>query len=301
MGKKLTIFLIDGTEIGPRTIEIGNWSGKAVYSQRASLPKFIEREEFNRPGVYILKSMPNSDNYNERIYIGEAENLRKRLKQHLADSYKDFIEIVAFISKDEMLTKSHIKYLESRVITSAKDAKNAEIDNAVQPELTSLPEADISDMEYFLEQIKLILPVVNFMFLVPSTLNQSEEINLSNPTKNNNEIIYTLKSKRMAAKLIETEKGYVVLSGSQSSKSTSNSISQGWVKQRNKLIETGILIDEGQFYIFKENAIFSSISAATAVILGRQAAGPVEWIDEYGKTFKHNQEKKFEQTYEEEL
>ncbi len=293
MGKKLTIFLVDGSETGPRTIEIGNWSGKAVYSQRSSLPKIIERSEFDRPGVYILKSLPNSENYNERIYIGEAENLKKRLKQHLADSDKDFIEIVAFISKDEMLTKSHIKYLESRIIFLSKEAKTAEIDNSVQPELSTLPEADISDMEYFLEQMKLIFPVVNFMFLVPSTLKQSNETVIA-PIQINNDIVYTLKSKKASAKLIETEKGYVVLSGSQSCKQTSSSISEGWNKQRNKLIETGVLIDSGEFYIFKENAIFSSISAATAVVLGRQAAGPVEWIDANGKTFKQNQEKKFE-------
>ncbi|MEK5439305.1 MULTISPECIES: GIY-YIG nuclease family protein [Paenibacillus] len=300
MGKKLTIFLVDGSETGPRTIEIGNWSGKAVYSQRSSLPKIIERQEFNRPGIYILKSMPNNENYNERIYIGEAENLRKRLKQHLADSDRDFTEIVAFISKDEMLTKSHIKHLESRIITLAKDAKTAEIDNTIQPELTTLPEADISDMGYFLEQIKLILPVVNFMFLVPSTIRQSEDVSVLKQTESNNEIVYTAKSKKVLAKLIETEKGYVVLSGSQSSKVTSNSISEGWVKQRNKLIETGVLIDGGELYIFKENAIFSSISAATAVVLGRQAAGPVEWVDSSGKTFKQNQEKKFEGGFNEE-
>lgn len=294
MGKKLTIFLVDGSETGPRTIEIGNWSGKAVYSQRPTLPKVIDRPEFDRPGVYILKSMPSNDNYNERIYIGEAENLKKRLKQHLADSDKDFTEIVTFISKDEMLTKSHIKYLESRVISLAKEAKTAEVDNTVQPELSTLPEADISDMEYFLDQIKLILPVVNFMFLVPSIMKEPEAKVATEKPSVDNPTIYSIKSKKAAAKLIETDNGYVVLAGSQSLKQVSNSISEGWIKLRNKLIQTGILVDTGEFYSFKENAIFSSISAATAVILGRQAAGPIEWIDSNGRTFKENQEKKFE-------
>ncbi len=299
MGKKLTIFLVDGTETGPRTIEIGNWSGKAVYSQRSSLSKILDRVEFNRPGVYILKSLPSSDNYNERIYIGEAENLRKRLKQHLADSDKDFIEIVVFISKDEMLTKSHIKFLEARLILMANEAKTAEIDNSVQPELSTLPEADISDMEYFLDQIKLILPVVNFMFLVPSIINSPESLTEKDPSTTGT-IVYTVKSKKVKAQLIETDKGYVVLSGSQSSKQTSSSISHGWIKLRNKLLATGVLIDDGDFYMFKDNAIFSSISAATAVVLGRQAAGPVEWVDFNGKTFKQNQEKKFESDIDEE-
>jgi len=54
------------------------------------------------------------------------------------------------------------------------------------------------------------------------------------------------------------------------------------------------LIDGGEHYLFKENAVFSSISAAAAVVLGRQAAGPVEWIDKNGKTYKQNQEKQYE-------
>jgi len=235
--------------------------------------------------------MPNNSNFNERIYIGEAEKLRNRLKQHLADSDKDFTELVAFISKDEMLTKSHIKYLESRIISLVKEAKNAELDNSTQPELSLLPEADISDMEYFLEQIKLILPVVNFMSLVPSVVTRNAEKESESFGWSE---VYQIKTKKLDAQMIETDKGYVVLSGSECSKQTSSSISEGWVKLRNKLIETGVLLDTGGNYTFKENAIFSSISAAAAIVLGRQAAGPVEWIDKHGKTYKQNQENQFE-------
>lgn len=32
MGKKLTVYMIDGTEYGPRLSEIGNWVRKAIYS-----------------------------------------------------------------------------------------------------------------------------------------------------------------------------------------------------------------------------------------------------------------------------
>lgn len=79
MGKKLTVFMIDGTEYGPRIAEIGNWVGKALYSPRAAISKVMNRVEFNRPGVYFLKSVPKSDIYSERIYIGEAENIGIRI------------------------------------------------------------------------------------------------------------------------------------------------------------------------------------------------------------------------------
>ncbi|MDF9841775.1 MULTISPECIES: GIY-YIG nuclease family protein [unclassified Paenibacillus] len=292
MGKKLTIYLIDGAATGPRTIEIGNWSGKAVYAHRSSLSKIIDRDEFDRPGVYILKSTPNSDNFSERIYIGEAENLKNRLKQHLASSEKDFVELAVFVSKDEMLTKAHIKYLEAKIIRLAREAKSAEIDNDKTPELTTLHEADRSDMEYYLEQIKLILPVVNFMFLVPSVYTPIDDVSTKH-AQAIDEKEYLLKSKSADARLIETEEGFVVLAGSQCIKQVQSSFANGYLKLREKLIETQVLVDNGNFYVFRENAKFSSISAAAAVILGRSAAGPIEWIDTDGVTYKQNQQLKF--------
>ena len=94
MGKKLTIYMIDGTEYGPRIAEIGNWSGKAIYATRSTINKIISRDEFDNPGIYCLKSEPNNENFSERVYIGEAENIKTLLRQHLADPKKDFSEFI---------------------------------------------------------------------------------------------------------------------------------------------------------------------------------------------------------------
>ena len=107
MGRKLTIYMLDGNATGPKTVEIGNWSGKAIFSPRGSLKGMLERAEFDNPGVYFLKSESETSDFDESIYIGEAEELRVRLKQHIAD--RDFESVVCFLSKDEMLTKAHIK------------------------------------------------------------------------------------------------------------------------------------------------------------------------------------------------
>ena len=66
MGKKLTVYMIDGTEYGPRLSEIGNWVGKAIYSSRASLTKIMNRPEFDNPGIYCLKGDPTDDAYDEK-------------------------------------------------------------------------------------------------------------------------------------------------------------------------------------------------------------------------------------------
>ncbi len=292
MGNKLTIFLIDGNEYGPRTVEIGNWSGKAIYSSRSALPNVLSRDEFENPGVYILKSIPDDNIYSEKIYVGEAENLKIRVKQHLSNPDKEFTEFIGFISKDDLLTKSHIKYLESRIVTLAKEAKTSEIENGTAPSLPTLHEADISDMEYFLDQIKLILPVVSYKVLIPS-------VTKNIPSKNREKvetqpIIYHIKSNKLEAQMYESDQGIIVLNGSQCSKTTSKSISIGRIKIREKLLDSGVLIDKDKNYVFSEDTIFSSPSAASSTILGRQAPGPITWVDEKGITYKENQKRYFE-------
>ena len=286
MGKKITLFLLDGNDSGPRTIEIGNWSGKAIHTPRTTLHKLLAREEYNKPGVYILKSDPNEDIYSERIYIGESENLKERLKQHLSNPQKDFKECVVFISKDELLTKSHIKYLESRLVKIAYDSKNAEIDNGNIPTQSTLSEADISDMEYFLDQIRLVLPTIGMSFLI-SNIQPNKPTVLGSILKND-QIEYKLKGK-FKATLIETDQDLIVQKNSEANLNTFNSINKGWTKQREKLKASGILIESDGKYVFTADTVFSSPSAASSVILGRNSPGPSIWIDEKGNSLKDNE------------
>jgi len=287
MGKKLTVYMIDGTEYGPRLSEIGNWVGKAIYSPRSSLTRILSRPECNNPGIYCLKGDPTDQAFAEKIYIGEAENIKSRLKQHLSDPNKDFKEIIFFISKDELLTKTQIKYLESRLIQLAIDAKTAEIENGNSPNLPTLHEADISDMEYFLDQIKLMLPVMGFRFLISSTLKPNIE-DLESDTKT--KIIFEIKTKSFKANMYESDQGYIVTKGSEAKKSLSKSTTETYRNLRRKLIETKILLDKGDKLEFTEDAIFNSPSAASNMVLGRNSNGFTEWVTEKGKSFKDIQD-----------
>ena len=86
------------------------------------------------------------------VYIGESDNVFNRLLQHAKDEKKDFWRLAAVVtSKDENLTKSHSRYLESRLISLTLSAKRATLLNTNSPPLPPLPEADIADMEYFPE------------------------------------------------------------------------------------------------------------------------------------------------------
>ncbi len=294
-GKNITVFLIDGNEYGPRTIEIPHMSVKAIYSQRSALTNILTRDEFENPGVYILKSIPDDSIYTEKIYVGEAENLKIRIKQHLADPDKEeFNEFIGFISTNSSLTKSHIKYLESKIIALTKEAKTSDIVNRTTPSLPSLPEANISDLDYFLDFIKLTLPIVNIKALMPTTTKTSHSAVSKEEEKLQSKIYYIKKNEsEITAQMYEDNQGIIVLSGSQCRKTESNSISSGWIKLRQKLIKSEVLIDQGKFYVFKEDTIFSSLSAASSIIMGNQTRGPTMWIDENGDTYKANKEREF--------
>jgi hypothetical protein len=284
MGRKLTIYMLDGSATGPKTIEIGNWSGKAVYSPRAALKKMVDRDEFDSPGIYFLRSESISYEFDESIYIGEAEELRARLKQHIAD--RDFDSVVCFVSKDELLTKAHIKYLESRLISQAREANSSFVENSNNPRASRISEADVSDMEYFIEQIKLILPTVGMNSLVVAVPHHATPT----PSLYNIGDSYKIKSKKFDATMIETDGGFVVKAGSQASTTASKSLAEGRLRIRKKLIDANVLIQEGDKLVFAEDASFSSPSAASSVVLGRQAPGPLSWVNGAGKTYKDLQE-----------
>ncbi len=287
MGKKLTIFMIYGTEYGPKIGEIGNWVGKAVYFPRTAAvdSNLFSRAEFNKPGIYCLKGDATDNNaFDEKIYIGEAENIKARLEQHFKN--KEFNEVIFFISKDDLLTKTQVKYLESRLIQMAIEAKSSQIENKNSSNAPTLHESDISDMEYFLSEIKLILPVFGFKFLIPTTRNSE----LKSETSNSDGKKYFIKTKSFTATMTENERGYFVLKNSQAKKDLSNSITETYSKLRRKLIETSVLIEHEDKLVFSEDAFFNSPSAAASIVLGRNSNGYAEWINEDGKTFKEVQE-----------
>jgi len=292
MGKKLTVYMIDGTEYGPRFSEIGNWVGKAVYCPRSSIQRIIGRSEFDNPGIYCLKGDPTEDAYDEKIYIGEAENIKVRLKQHLSDPKRDFKELIFFISKDELLTKTQIRYLESRLVQLAIEAKTAQIENGNSPSLPTLHEADISDMEYFLEQMKLIFPVMGFKFLISSTVREDTK-NIKNKLDESSEVFY-IKTKSFKASMKETSQGYIVSKGSEAKKELSESCTETYQHLRKKLLETKILIEKSGKLIFVEDTVFDSPSAASNMILGRNSNGHTEWVNKKGLTFREVEEKKNE-------
>jgi hypothetical protein len=78
--------------------------------------------------------------------------------------------------------------------------------------------------------------------------------------------------------------GFVVLKDSTANKDESKSV-QGWITgMRKKLLDDNFLQQKNGLYVFTEDFVFGSPSAAAGVVLGRSANGWTEWKDKEGKT-----------------
>ena len=151
----IKLFLPLGDAKSLRTAEISNWTGKAIAAPRTELDDLLQREELDKAGVYILSGTdPLSGS--PTAYIGEAEIIRERLKQHKA---KEWVSAIVFISKDENLTKAHVRYLESRLLAEASQVARFTLEQN-QSGGAKLPESDREDMEVFLSRIRQLLPVL---------------------------------------------------------------------------------------------------------------------------------------------
>ncbi|MGI8524043.1 MAG: GIY-YIG nuclease family protein [Nocardioides sp.] len=159
-GKQIKLFLVDGTPGGLTTAEITTaWTGHVLAAPRSGLGGLLQRPETQRTGVYLLLGDDEAAVGETRCYIGEADVVADRLRHHHRD--KDFWRrVVVVTSKDTNLTKSHGRYLESRLISLATQAARSTLENGTAPPIPVLPEADASDMEHFLSQLLIVLPVL---------------------------------------------------------------------------------------------------------------------------------------------
>lgn len=278
-GKTIKIFLLDGEPNGRMTCELSNWTGKAFKIPRKKIKDSSDRPELQGTGIYILLGRSTKSENKDLAYIGEAEVIFKRLTQHLAT--KDFWnEAIVFVSKDENLNKAHIKYLESRLYGIAVSVNRYELDNSNIPTMPTISESDQAEMEEFIENVRLLVNTLGFQIfeeLRQKTLSPEEQIENT---------FFIVAARGANAKGQLTNEGFVVLKDSEIANSITNSFPKNWKSLREDFIEDGTIQQVGDKLIFSKDCLFSSPSAAAAIVMGRSANGLTEWKLDNGRILK---------------
>jgi len=212
-----------------------------------------------------------------RVFLPDGDPVRPRLEQHA--KAKDFwTHAVVFTSKDRNLNKAHVQHLEARLVELAAASKRCVLDNGNVPLPPSLSEADTAEVEGFLSDMLLCLPILGYGFFEPAPAAPVLSVEL------------ILKAKGIEARGFESTKGFVVRKGSLGVKEEAASIHAYIHNARVELLRQGVLADCGSHYEVTQDYTFPSPSNASGVLLGRTSNGRREWKAVDGRSLRSLQD-----------
>lgn len=273
----LRILVTDGDPDGVRVIGKSNWTGKGIVFPR-SLLGAAKAQGLDAPGVYVLIGQDDEHSGDATIYIGQAEDVAKRLASHVRSDDKDFwSETVVFVSSGEPLNRAHISYLESKLVGLAHAAKRATVVNGNRPGEPALSAADQAEADGFLAELLNILPAIGvdyFTTATPRAIATRE---------------YVLDERGASGRGTEQPDGFVVRAGARARKDETPSIPENVRKLRAALIADGTLRDAGDHFALTTDTLFRSPSLAAGVLVGASINGREAWKDETGATLKQRQ------------
>ena len=156
-GKSIELFLVNGTADSLIIAELSNWNGKAIKIPRIEVSS-CDRDDITQAGVYFL--FCKEDDGSDSVYIGEAENVKDRLVQHLRDYQSEkekyyWSTAVVFIGRD--LNKALIRYLENRFVEIARASKRYLVLTKNTYRNTVMKESQVAVMEEFVDNVKILI------------------------------------------------------------------------------------------------------------------------------------------------
>ena len=274
-GKVIELFLVNGTADSLITAELSNWNGMAVKIPRVELSS-CNNDDITKPGVYFL--FCKEDDGSDSVYIGEAENVQERLKQHVRDYQSEketyyWNTAVIFVGRD--LNKAMIRYLENQFVQIARESKRYLVLTKNTYQNTVLKDSQKAVMEEFIDNVKTLINALGYKVLEP--LVQAD----LQGRKIDDEVLY-ITSGSVNARGMVTSEGFVVLSGTTVNETTAQSLSPGMLKLRKDLLDS----TKVENLTTIEDILFSSSSAAADFVLGYSASGPRSWKAKNGRTLK---------------
>lgn len=280
-GKHIELFLIEGVPGGITTAEIAGWTGHVLSGPRADLAEVLKRGEAKRNGAYLLLGDDDDAIGGVRCYIGRTENFTNRFRDHTAN--KEFWDRVVLVTaKDDAFNEGHWGYLEARLVELAKQAERVTLANDQTPQGRKLSEAQASDMEAFLTQLQIILPVlgVNAIRTRPAPKVTMGLESAESP-------IFSLTNAKLGVNAKAQLNGdeFTMLAGSTivgawtgtgKAESTRRAYAS-YRAQHERLVADGSILVEGTAGRLTRDVPFTSPSTAGAVGLGRSCNGRIEW------------------------
>lgn len=286
--KTIQMCIFGGNPNGRIMCELSNWNGRVYKIARSDIAEFALRPDAENTGVYFL--LGKDDTNKDTLYIGEAEKLLTRLKQHIRDK-EYWNDCIAVTSKDNHLNKAHVKYLENQFYTLAQLSQRASIMNTAIPTRSSVSEYDEAMLVEFIYNAKLLVNTLGF-----KVFDTFDETAIKD---NNKKVEFFLTAPRGAnARGVAVSDGFVVAKDSVIASETVPSMADSLRKLRESLFEKEVINSN---FTFTRDYLFTSPSTAASIVLGRNANGRTEWRAHDKRTLKDIEELELNQNEASEL
>lgn len=262
---------------GLKILGIDGWTGSMFMIPRKSLKDIENREEVNQPGIYFLFGESDKST-KQSLYIGESESFFGRLERH--NLKRDFWNLAIVFTGG--LDRADVKYLENKSTILSKKAGRYEVLNKVQPQENRLSQFKKISVDDFFNRVEYLLAVFGYP-IFDSAFESSKEGDL-----------YKISIEGLVAtgKLLDNG-DFLVFKNSQARLRETNSFIGGFsYGARRTFLKEGKLLEKEGAYLFTQDIIFKSPSAAAATIKGRSTNGWTSWKDKNGKTLDENLRKK---------
>ena len=270
--KTIQIFLPGGDPAGIRIAEITTRIVQVIEVPRTLLSKFASIHESNQVGVYFL--FGESDEADQKVYIGQTGDLRSRLTSH--NRQKDFWErALVVISKTNSLTQTHALFLEWYCLNACRESGRYSDENGNSGSKPHTPAPLEADCLEIFDTAKTLLATLGYPIF--------ESLSAPSPSSEQNQI-FMCKGSEADGRGVYTSEGFVVLKGSSGRIDAVSSMAPRWINFREKLVSSDVVKEENGRLIFQRDHLFNSPSAAATAIMARQANGWTEWVDESGRT-----------------
>ena len=274
-GKTIQIFLPDGNPKGVKKASITTDKIEVLQIPRAILPENSNLLDFN--GIYILVDDLQAEK--PEIYIGKGD-VKSRTYSHVIK--KEFWSMVFAIrlKSETDFNDAHCSYLEYYFIKKAHDVNRAIMnENKQLPRCPKLTEEILSELEDYIQTIEILLSTLGLKCFQP----------LESTEKTTKDIFICSDKYGNIGKGEYSEEGFLLYKGAICKLELHKGTEK--LSQRDDMISSGLLKKQDDHYILQENKLFSSVSSAAAIVLGRRANRWLEWQNSEGKTLNELERK----------
>ena len=238
-------------------------------------------------GVYFLIGPEKTKDHKLTAYIGESENIGKRLSDHLSRrnhrQSRNWTDTVLVARNDGKFTVAHGRYAESRLIRNVPHSSRWRlINNQVPAENAgSIGSSDIPGMNKFVLQTQTLVGCFgwdlfrNFYDLTQQTASEDHEGQVVQSPGTPKFIVRG--GGYYAEMVIDTSGNFVVLKGSKARIRETNTLQDTYRRTRKSFITDRTFEERDGEFVFTRNCSFPTVSAAAAVVKGMSETGRTAW------------------------